>query len=96
MDDESKKDVDRRNLDQTRFRVETTVTITHILTTIALVFSIFSWGTDVKSMVSRHDIEIQDLKSNMRYDREVLRSELRELNQKIDRISERVGAGARQ
>ena len=83
---------DKRTIDRQRFRVDTTINIAHILTTIAMVFAIFSWGADLKSITQKHDFEITDLKNNARYDREVLREELRSLTNKIDRISERVGA----
>jgi TolA-binding protein len=84
---------DRRQIDQKRFRVDTTINIAHILTTVAMILAIFSWGSDLKATVQKHEFEIQDVKSNVRYDRDTLREELRELNRKIDKISERVGAG---
>lgn len=86
---------DRRAIDKTRFKVDTTINIAHILTTIALVLSIFSWGSDLKSAVQRHDSEIAELKLTTREDRTILREELREINRKVDKIAERVGAGGR-
>jgi len=88
---EDHETVERRTIDQTRFRVDTTINIAHILTTIALVLSIFSWGSDLKSTVQRHDSEIQALSRDVREDRTVLREELREINRKMDRIVERIG-----
>ena len=84
--------IDPRQLEQTRFRIDTTINIAHILTTIAMVLAIFSWGSELKATVQKHEFEIADVKTNLRYDREGLREELRELNRKIDKISERVGA----
>lgn len=84
---------DRREIDQRRFRIDTTVNVAHILTTIALVGSILSWGSDMKAAVQRHDSEIAELKLTMREDRTVLREELREINRKVDKIADRVGAG---
>ena len=81
---------ERRTIDQTRFRVDTTINIAHILTTIALVLSIFSWGSDLKSTVQRHESEIQAVTRDVREDRGILREELREINRKMDRIVERV------
>ena len=49
---------DRRAIDKARFRIDTTVNIAHIPTTIAMVMAIFSWGSDLKSAVQRHDSEI--------------------------------------
>lgn len=53
---------DRREIDSRRFRIDTTVNVAHILTTIALVGSILSWGSDMKAAVQRHDSEIAELK----------------------------------
>lgn len=86
---------DRRAIDKARFKVDTTINIAHILTTIALVLSIFSWGSDLKSAVQRHDSEIAELKLSTREDRGILRDELREINRKVDRIAERIGAGGK-
>ena len=85
--------LDRREIDQRRFRIDTTVNVAHILTTIALVGSILSWGSDMKAAVQRHDSEIAELKLTTREDRSVLREELREINRKVDKIADRVGAG---
>ena len=85
--------LDRREIDQRRFRIDTTVNVAHILTTIALVGSILSWGSDMQAAVQRHDSEIAELKLTTREDRSVLREELREINRKVDRIADRVGAG---
>lgn len=79
-------DVDRREIERNRFKIDTTVNIAHILTTVALVVSIVSWGADMKAMVLRHDGEIQDVKSSLKDDRALLRDELREINRKIDKI----------
>lgn len=90
---EDRVQFDRREIDQRRFRIDTTVNVAHILTTIALVGSILSWGSDMKATVQRHDSEIAELKLTTREDRTVLREELREINRKVDRIADRVGAG---
>ncbi len=84
---------DRREIDQQRFRIDTTVNVAHILTTIALVGSILSWGSDMNAAVQRHDSEIAELKLTTREDRSTLREELREINRKVDKIADRVGAG---
>lgn len=85
--------LDRREIEQRRFKIDTTFGIAHILTTLAMLFTIISWGTDIKSMVQRHDSEIAELKLTTREDRTVLREELREITRKVDRIADRVGAG---
>lgn len=79
-------DVDRREIDRNRFKIDTTVNIAHIITTVVLMVSIVSWGADMKAMVQRHDSEIQDVKGALKDDRAILRDELREINRKIDKI----------
>lgn len=94
QEQDNHEQLDRRAIDQRRFKIDTTVNIAHILTTIALVGSVLSWGSDMKAAVQRHDSDIAELKVSMREDRSVLREELREINRKVDRIADRVGAGA--
>jgi hypothetical protein len=77
---------DRREIDKARFRIDTTVNLAHILTTVALVVSIISWGSDLKSTVLKHDGDIADIKATLRDDRAYLREELREINRKIDKL----------
>jgi hypothetical protein len=91
-DRQSDRQSDRQAFEQKRFRFDTTIGIAHILTTVALVFAIFSWGADLKATVQKHEFEIADIKTGMRYDRDLMRQDFLELNRKIDRISDRVGA----
>lgn len=90
--DEHDGEPDRRTIDRARFRVDTTINIAHILTTVAMIMAVMSWGSDLRATVQRHDGEIADIKQNMRDDRQVLREELREIDRKIGKIAERVGA----
>jgi len=79
--------LDRREIEKARFRIDTTVNLAHILTTMALVVSIISWGSDLKSTVLKHDSEINDLKNGLKEDRQYLREELREISRKIDKLA---------
>lgn len=81
---------DRRELDKRRFHFDTTVNIAHILTTLAAIGAVLSWGHDIKATVMRHDAEIADIKTNAKEDRAFIREELREINRKMDKISERI------
>lgn len=73
-------------LETRRFRMDTTVNITHILTTIGLIVAIFSWGGEVKSTLIKHDGDINYLKEAHRDNTREVKEELRELNRKIDKL----------
>ena len=87
------KDTERRELDEKRFRIDTTVNVAHILTTLAMITTVMVFGFDMKAMVQKHESDIADIKQSRRDTQALLRGELQELNRKIDRIAERVGAG---
>lgn len=78
-------------LERRRFRMDTTINVSHIVTTIGLIVSLFVWGSDVKEMLARHDTSIQTLKEGQSRLDSSVREELRELNRKIDRLIERKG-----
>lgn len=77
---------DRREIDKARFRIDTTVNLAHILTTVGLIYAVLSWGSDLKSMVMKHESDITEIKSTLRDDRQFLREELREMSRKIDKL----------
>lgn len=79
----------RDDLESRRFRMDTTVNITHILTTIGLIVTLFTWGSDVKEMLARHDEAITSLKEAQIRDGTDVKQQLLELNRKIDRLIER-------
>lgn len=85
----SEKQEDRRDLDQRRFRLDATVNITHILTTIGMMVAFFSWGTDIKNKLVQHEVEISNLRSNSQATTLEVRESLREINAKVDRLIER-------
>lgn len=83
----------RRSLDVRRFRFETTVTITHILTTLALLVKLFEWGGSVETRISSLQTESDYAKSarledEARVTRSLsdIKSDVHEVNSKLDRI----------
>lgn len=87
--------VERRTIESKRFKIDTTVNIAHILTTIGLVTAIFTWGADVKSMLVKHDAQIASLEAaggrNDMYVQDQLRElkiDIRSLGAKIDYMLE--------
>lgn len=80
---------DRREIEKKRFRMDTTVNIAHILTTVGMMFALFSWGSDVKTAISNHTVEINYIKAERDRTTSETRESLREINAKIDRLIER-------
>lgn len=80
---------EKEDLETRRFRMDTTVNITHILTTIGLIITMFTWGSDVKEMLARHDEAIESLKSSQERTDNDVKQQLLELNRKVDRLIER-------
>lgn len=88
MPNQNDNAIDRREIDKTRFRIDTTVNLAHILTTVGLIVAILSWGSDLKAMVQKHESDIVEIKLTLRDDRQILREELREMSRKIDKLIE--------
>lgn len=88
MSNQNDNAIDRREIDKTRFRIDTTVNLAHILTTVGLIVAILSWGSDLKAMVQKHESDIVEIKLTLRDDRQILREELREMSRKIDKLIE--------
>ena len=82
-------DDDRRDLDQRRFKLGTTIDVAHIIATLGLIASLFTWGSDIKNKQGQHDVEIANLKANAAATTQEVRESLRELNAKMDRLIER-------
>ena len=74
---------------RSRFTVDTTVTIAHILTTVAMIVALFAWGTDLKTTVVSNTSEIAHLKEERVRDGQELKESIRALNIKMDRLIER-------
>ena len=79
-------DIDRRELEQKRFRMDTGVNIAHILTTIGMLVMLFSWGSGLNATDTRHTTEITNLKEDRLLARADLMVALQEINRKLDKI----------
>ena len=82
--------LERRDMDNKRFKIDTTVNVAHILTTLGLVTAIFTWGSDVKSMLAKHDVEIAEIKQNNSHNNNLIQSRLDDLKIDIRALSEKV------
>lgn len=86
MDDES---LERREIDKTRFRLDATINVAHILTTIGMVYALFNWGSGVNAAQAVQESKIQTMRMDRERDRSEMLQALREINNKLDRIEER-------
>lgn len=82
-------DEERREIDQKRFRFESTVNFAHILTTIGMVIMLFRWGSDLNATVVSHSAIIAQLREDRNRAEQDVRGQLREINNKVDRLIER-------
>lgn len=82
-------DTDRRNIDKKRFRFDAGINIAHILTTLAMVYSLFSWGSGVNSAQAVQADRIQTLKTDRERDRAETLQALSEINRKLDRLADK-------
>lgn len=85
----------RRTLDQRRFRLDTTINISHIATTIGLIVAVFSWKGDIEKALVRQDgmnsqqqIELAYLKERQEQNIADVKDELRNVNRKLDKLIE--------
>lgn len=82
-------DEDRREIDQKRFRFEASVNLAHILTTIGMLVALFKWGSDLNATVVTHGAIIAQLREDRNRAEQDVRGQLREINNKVDRLIER-------
>lgn len=82
-------DEERRELDQKRFRFETSVNFAHILTTIGMLIALFKWGSDLNATVLTHATIIAQLREDRNRAEQDVREQLRLINAKVDRLIER-------
>ena len=71
------------------FSLSTAFNITHILATLGLIISMFSWATDVKTVIATNTAEIANLKAERVRDSSELRTTVREIDAKVTRLLER-------
>lgn len=81
--------LERRERDESRFKIDTTINIAHILTTVGLIVMLFSWGTDVKTTVATNTSDISHLKFERAREIAEVKAGVHELNLKLDRLIER-------
>lgn len=84
---------ERRVLEQRRFRLDTTINISHIATTVGLIVAVFSWKGDIEKALVRQDgqtqqqqLEISYLKERQQQDVADVREALRDVNRKLDKL----------
>ena len=78
-----------------KFSVSAAFNITHIIATIGLIVSMFSWATEVKTIIATNTAEIANLKAERVRETAELRTTVREIDAKVTRLLER-GNGDRQ
>lgn len=81
--------IERRDLESRRFRLDATINITHIITTVMLIFALFKWGAGIEAMLMRHDVTIDTLKDRQMQIANDTQAQLLEVNRKLDRLIER-------
>lgn len=89
MNHDELDDTDRRDIDKKRFRFDAGINIAHILTTLAMVYSLFSWGSGVNSAQAVQADRIQTLKVDRERDRAETLQALSEINRKLDRLADK-------
>jgi uncharacterized protein YlxW (UPF0749 family) len=97
-DDESHRDRrpdqhNRRDGDS-KFSINTSFNIAHILTTVGLIVAMFSWATEVKTIIATNTSEIKNIKEERARESVELRTTVREIDAKVTRLLER-GSGDR-
>ena len=63
--------------------------VTHILTTVGLIVAMFSWATEVKTVIATSTAEIANLKAERIRETAELRTTVREIDAKVTRLLER-------
>ena len=84
--DKDQVDIERREMEQKRFRIDTGINIAHILTTIGLLIMLFGWGSGLNSTDAVHATEIINIKEDRIRARAELMVALQEINRKLDKI----------
>ena len=79
-------DIERREIEQKRFRMDAGINIAHILTTVGLLIMLFGWGSGLNTTDAVHANEISNIKEDRLRARAELMAALQEINRKLDRI----------
>ena len=86
---ESQEEIDRRDIDKKRFRFDAGINVAHILTTLAMIYSLFSWGSGVNSAQAVQASRIDNVERSRDRDRAETLAALSEINRKLDRLAEK-------
>ena len=87
--DDSKSTEDRRELEKNRFKFDAAVNIGHILTTMAMAFALFNWGSSINSAIAAVNVEVMNIKESRLQTRQETLQAINEINHKLDRLAER-------
>jgi uncharacterized protein YlxW (UPF0749 family) len=82
-------DQHNRRRSDNKFSVSAAFNITHIIATIGLIVSMFSWATEVKTIIATNTAEIANLKAERIRETAELRTTVREIDAKVTRLLER-------
>ena len=80
---------ERRHAGDKRLKLDTTIGIAHILTTIAMVVSMFTFISDMRTTVAINVMEINSLKAERTREVKELKENIQLVSNKIDRLIER-------
>lgn len=80
---------ERRHSGDKRLKLDTTIGIAHILTTIAMVVSMFTFISDMRTTIAINVMEISSLKAERTREVKELKENIQLVSNKIDRLMER-------
>lgn len=85
--EEHDESLERRTLDKSRFRIDTTVSLSVVATTLGMVYAVFAWGNDVKMAQAVQGAAMQSMKAEHDRDRAETLQALRDINKKLDDLA---------
>lgn len=84
---------ERREMDSKRFKLDTTINLTHIFTTIGLIVTVASGWADVKTILAKHEerlngVEVRNNRNDTMLQSQFsdIKNDIRSLNNKIDYV----------
>lgn len=81
------KKTERRDLDMKRFRFDTTLNVTHLFTTLGVIYALLSWGGDMKTAQAVQESTVQSMKADRDRERAETLQALRDINKKLDDLA---------
>ena len=85
--EEDTNNVERRTLDKSRFRIDTTVSLSLIVSTLGMAYAVFAWGGDLKTAQAVQGSAVQNMKADYDRDRAETLQALRDINKKLDDLT---------